>query len=318
VIEDMKIYRRAAEKYLVVVNASNNDKDWAWLNAVNDGKVLVDNQHPWVQAFGRGALLRNLRDPNEGAEMRLNIALQGPSSLVILLALGCDLDTRTRILKLKRTELCEAVVGGIDLIVSRTGYTGEKIGFELFVHPNKAVDLWNALLKAGQPLGLKPCGLAARDSLRIEAGLPLYGMEMGDAKGLGAAEAGFGSYVKVYKPWFIGRDAFIAREKARKGIVVRFRFSEKDAQLAHQGDPVLDQTGRIIGAVTSCSTGSDGFLIGQAFVELKSCEEGTPILIYAGAPKNINKAPVDLVTGDRFTLPALAVILSRFPKLPQP
>jgi glycine hydroxymethyltransferase len=133
------------------------------------------------------------------------------------------------------------------------------------------------------------------------------------------AEAGFGSYVKVYKPWFIGRDAYIAGEKTRKGIVVRFRFSEKGARMAHHGDAVLDQKGRIIGVVTSCSIGSEGFLIGQAFLEFKSSQEGTPILIYPGAPKNIDRAPVDLIsTGDRFTLPVLAVILSRFPKFTQP
>jgi glycine hydroxymethyltransferase len=139
-------------------------------------------------------------------------------------------------------------------------------------------------------------------------------MEMGGERGLGVAEAGFGYYVKVYKLWFVGRDAYIAREKTRKGVVVRFRFNEKGVRRAHYGDPVLDQKGRIIGVVTSCSIGSEGFLIGQAFVEFKSCEEGTPILIYPGAPKNIDKAPVDLTTGDRFTLPALAVILRRFPK----
>ena len=111
--------------------------------------------------------------------MRVDIALQGPKSRDILLALGVDAGTRKRIMALKRTELCEAVVGGFDLVVSRTGYTGEKMAFELFVHPDKAVELWNALLKAGEPLGLKACGLGARDSLRTEAGLPLYGHEMG-------------------------------------------------------------------------------------------------------------------------------------------
>ena len=313
-IDDVMVYRITGDKYWLVVNAFNADKDWAWLNAVRLGKVLVDKKRPWAQSFGRAAVLRDLSDAQAGADMRLVIALQGPRSLEILLALGCDPATSRRISKLKRTELCHAVVGGFDLIASRTGYSGENTGFELFIHPNKAIELWKALLQAGLPFGLKPCGMAARDSLRIEAGLPLYGMEIGGNQNLGAAEAGFGSYVKVYKPWFVGRDAFIAREKSRKGAVVRFRFSEKSDQPAHQGDIVLNQTGRIIGTVTSCSTGSDGFLIGQAFVELKSCEEGTTILILAGAPKNSETAPVDLAIGDRVLLPALAVILSRFPK----
>ena len=81
----------------------------------------------------------------------------------LLLALGTDEATRKEIKKLRRTELCDAVVGGFDLVVSRTGYTGESMGFELFVHPNKAVDLWKALMEAGESFGMKPCGLGARE-----------------------------------------------------------------------------------------------------------------------------------------------------------
>ena len=172
--------------------------------------------------------------------MRVDIALQGPKSRDILLALGCDAATTKKVKALKRTELCEAVIGGFDLVVSRTGYTGEKMAFELFVHPKKAAELWEALRKVGEPLGMKACGLGARDSLRTEAGLPLYGHEMGGEMNFGVAEAGFGSYVKTYKPWFIGRKAFIERESNRKGVVVRFRFTDKAVRMAHNGDPVLD------------------------------------------------------------------------------
>ncbi len=315
VIDDTLVYRRSADSYLVVVNASNDDKDWAWLNAVREGTVLVDRARPWARAFGRAVILRNLRDPKEGADRRVDIALQGPKSRDILLALGVDSANRKRILALKRTELCEAVVGGMSLVVSRTGYTGEKMAFELFVHPDQAPELWNRLLEVGTPLGLKPCGLGARDSLRTEAGLPLYGHEMGGPLGLGVGEAGFGTYVKVYKPWFIGRDAFIRREQSRKGEVVRFRFTEKGVRLAHLGDPVLDTKGRVSGVVTSCSLDTEGYLTGQAYVEERLTAEGTPIAIYQSAPKTAGKAPAELKTGDRVTLPTPAVVLSRFPKL---
>jgi glycine hydroxymethyltransferase len=157
--------------------------------------------------------------------------------------------------------------------------------------------------------------LGARDSLRTEAGLPLYGHEMSGELGLGVAEAGFGSYVKIYKPWFIGRAAYIAREKTRQGVVVRFRFAEKGVRMAHLGDPVLDAKGRVIGMVSSCAIDSDGLLTGQAFVDLKSSVEGTPIWIYQGKPKTTGKAPADLKPGERVTLPTPAAILSRFPKL---
>ncbi len=92
------------------------------------------------------AILRNLRDPKAGADMRVDIALQGPSRAISCWRWAVDSQTRKRIMALKRTELCEAVVGDFDLIVSRTGYTGEKMAFELFVHPDRAVEFWEALL----------------------------------------------------------------------------------------------------------------------------------------------------------------------------
>jgi glycine hydroxymethyltransferase len=247
--------------------------------------------------------------------MRVDIALQGPKSRDILLALGCDAKTQQKVKSLKRTELCDAIIGGFDLIVSRTGYTGEKMAFELFVHPEKAADLWQALRKVGEPLGMRACGLGARDSLRTEAGLPLYGHEMGGELGLGVAEAGFGSYVKTYKPWFIGRDAFIKKESQRKSVVARFRFQEKAVRMAHNGDPVLDDKGRMIGTVTSCAIDKEGYLTGQASIDEKAAVEGTPIAIFQSAPKTAGKAPAELRTGDRVVLPTLAVIVSRFPKL---
>ena len=306
VVDDTLVYRRGWENYLVVVNASNDDKDRTWLESVRDGKVRVDNDRPWARAYGYEAAIRNLRDPRSGDAMRVDIALQGPKSRDILLALGVDAETRKRITALKRTELCDAVAGGFDLIASRTGYTGEKMAFELFVHPDGAVEFWNALLKVGAPFGLKPIGLGARDSLRTEAGLPLYGHEMGDGSGkngardLGVAEGGFGSYVKVYKPWFIGREAYMAREKQRKGVVVRFRFDEQRVRMAHNGDPVADKDGKSIGWVTSCAVDSERFLTGQAYVELAYAVEGTPLLIHQGGVMDRPATP--------------AKVVSRFPK----
>jgi glycine hydroxymethyltransferase len=321
VIDDTLVYRRTAGKFLMVVNASNDDKDRAWLEAVRDGTVRIDNARPAARALGYAAVIRNLRDPQAGPDMRVDLALQGPKSQEILLAMGVSAATRKHILALQRTELCDAKVGGFDLIVSRTGYTGEKMAFELFVHPERAVDFWNAVLKAGEKFGLKPVGLAARDSLRTEAGLPLYGHEMGLDSGktgqgdLGVGESGFGGYVKLSKPWFIGRTAFIAREQARTGVVCRFQFPEKGVRMAHNGDPVLDKRGRVIGWVTSCAADKDGTLTGQAYVELKYALEGTSIFVYQSAPQTAGPAPAAMKLGDKGLLPTEAVVLSRFPKL---
>ncbi len=313
--DDCYVYCRAPEQYLFVVNASNDDKDWAWVNAILRGEVLVDYDRPWAKVPGRGGVtLRDLRRPSSGADMRVDIALQGPKARDILLALGADAATSRRVKALKRTELCDAVVGGFDLVAARTGYTGEQMGFELFVHPDRAVDLWNALLKAGEPLGLKPCGLAARDSLRTEAGLPLYGEEMDGHAGLGVGDAGFESYVKTHKPWFVGRRAFIEQEAKRAGEIVRFRFTAKSGRMAHYGDPVVDDKGRVIGQVTSCSIDVEGYRLGQAYLELKYTAEGTPIAIFQSASDKPEKPRKGLKTGDKVSLPEPAVVLSRFPK----
>jgi glycine hydroxymethyltransferase len=315
VIDDLIVYKRGKEKMLMVVNAANADKDWAWLNAVKEGRVLVDNQRPWAKVFGRHAILRNLKDPKERSDMRVDIALQGPRARQILMGLGCDEATRCSVRYLKRTRICEVSLGGFELIISRTGYTGEKFSYEIFVHPGRADDLFNAILEVGNSFGIKPCGLGARDSLRTEAGLPLYGHEMGGELNLGPAEAGFGQYVKTYKPWFVGRQAFLEKEKERKGELVRFCFDEKGVRMAHLGDPVVDWRGRVVGHVTSCAVDKDGYLTGQAYVESKVAEKGAIIYIYQGAPKDSSKVLGALKVGERVILPSPAHILRRFPKL---
>lgn len=314
VLDDLLVYRRADEKYLVVVNAANEDKDWAWLNSVRTGQVKVDLERPWVRAPGRNVILRNLKDPAEGQDQRVDVALQGPLSRDILLKLAEPAEQR-KLKRLNRNQLCETVLAGIPMVASRTGYTGEKMCFELFVHPQQAAALWEALTQAGEPLGLKPCGLGARDSLRTEAGLPLYGHEMGGELNLTVSEAGFAPFVKLNTPWFIGRAAFMQRDAGRKGVVARFRFNEKGVRMAHPGDPVVDSKGKMVGVVTSCAIDQEGFLTGQAFVEEKTAVEGTPIYIFQGAPTWAQKSPAELTIGDRVAIPSPATIISRFMKV---
>lgn len=314
VIDDLLVYRRQEKKYLVVVNASNDAKDWAWLNAVREGKVRVDEDRPWTHTFGRNVVLRNLRDPKEGDDMLVDIAIQGPRSREILFSLEISENDKRKISHLRWAELCEATVQGMEMVVSRTGYTGERMGFELFVHPQKVEELFRLLLEVGGPLGLIPCGLGARDSLRTEAGLPLYGHEMGGSMNLGVADAGFASYVKSNKPWFIGRKAFLEEEKDRDNVVVRFRFDDKRVRKAHYGDPVLDGHGRVIGWVTSCATDSKGYFLGQAYVHKRYAKKGTLIYIYQDVSKRPSSNLAELEEGERVALPNAAEILRRFPR----
>jgi glycine hydroxymethyltransferase len=103
-----------------------------------------------------------------------------------------------------------------------------------------------------------------------------------DSRDLGVAEGGFGSYVKPYKPWFIGRDAYVAREKERKGVVIRFTFDDQRVRMAHNGDPVSSPDGKRIGFVTSCAIDGQRFITGQAYLNFEYTKEGTPILIHQG------------------------------------
>ena len=314
VLDDTLIYRRNEFDYMVVVNASNEAKIWKWLNEVKSGEVKIDNQRPWARAYGIRAILRDLKNPLEGADQLVDLALQGPRSRDILLELGFSREDERKINHLRWAELCEVNNDDFRLVVSRTGYTGERYAYELFVHPDKVVDLFKKLLEVGKSYGLKPCGLGARDSLRTEAGLPLYGHEIAGELNINVGGAGFGSYVKVNKPWFIGREAFLAQEQSRENVIARFRFSEKRVRKAHYGDPVMDEQGRVIGKVTSCATDSEGYFLGQAYVNKRYAKKGTLIYIYQDVEKRKGTELTDLSYGERVALPDTATILRRFPR----
>jgi glycine hydroxymethyltransferase len=319
-IDDMMIYRIEEERYLIVINASNNDKDWAWMNAVNEGKAAIDSTRPWARNTAP-CVLRDLRDLKWGAECRVDIALQGPKSKEILISICDDKGAAAKLNKLPRTDVMRTTLKGFDVIISRTGYTGESIAYELFVHPEKAVAFWDLLMEVGTPYGMKPIGLGARDSLRTEAGLPLYGHELAGPLSLLPNDAGFSSYVKVYKPFFVGRAPYVAHDKARKMENARFRMNDKNvrvpkgaANLEMGGDMdyVVDKRGRVIGRVLSCAVDIDGTMTGQALVEMKYAVEGTPIGIVAAAKDA--KAANNLKVGDRLSVADGATVVSRFPK----
>jgi glycine hydroxymethyltransferase len=313
-IDDAMIYMRAPEKYLVVVNASNNDKDWAWLNAIIENRVAIDRDRPWIRWNGELAL-RDLRDRRWGDECRVDLPLQGPKSREILVSMADTLEFAGQIKRLKRAELCEGKLARHDVIVSRTGYTGEPLSFEIFVHPDRAPDLWNKIMAVGEPFGLKPIGLGARDSLRTEAGLPLYGHEMAGPLGLTPDDAGFGAFAKLYKPFFIGRSAWIAHKAQMTRQVIRFRVNEKNVRMPKQLDLVADKRGKVVGKVLSCAIDTDGLFTGQAFVESKYAEEGTPLWV-AGIPEreHQDKPRSQLTFGDHVTGLEAVTVVSRMPK----
>ena len=309
-IDDGIVYRISAEYYYLIINASNEDKDWNWLTAVNDGVVILDPDRPWIKVEAP-ALLRNLKDPKSGKDQKRDIALQGPASLPTLQAMTDDPVVKKKLAMLRRTALMSCELSGIPLVIARTGYTGENWGFEILVHPDQMVKLWNTILEVGGPLGVKPAGLACRDSTRIEAGLPLYGHELEGPLSVTPVEAGFPGYVKYHKPFFVGRDALLAREKDRVRELVRFRCNLKRTRRPNTLDPVVDDHGAEVGQVTSCSVDVSGYLVGLALVNKRCCQDGYSLRIFPLQGKTLEEG---LLTKNKVTLPVEVTVLSRFPE----
>jgi glycine hydroxymethyltransferase len=310
VIDDIMVYRLQADDYIVIVNAANWDKDWDWLNAVNRDEVILDRDNPFKGIEGP-AMLKNLKDPAHGPEQKVDVALQGPNSRAILQCLSDDAGTSVGLELLPRTALMNARISGLEVIIARTGYTGEDVGYEILVHPDQAPRLWNAILETGADLGVKPAGLAARDSTRTEAGLPLYGHELAGAYHIDPAECGFASYVKLHKPFFVGRSAYMEKLRTSQSTVVRFRMDEKGVRPAREGDPVVNRRGRCIGWVTSCVADAEGHLVGMAYVEERHAQPDSSIGIFnlRGKPK---AEVANIRLGQEVLLHNSATILPRF------
>jgi aminomethyltransferase len=223
VLDDVVVYRRTGQQYLVVVNASNRMKILSWLQ-----RQGFDDAQIW--------------DLSEAIAM---IAVQGPGALGLLkpmtmMADGADLAA------MKRWTLKQAVIAGAELLLATTGYTGEP-GVELFVEAGRAASVWEAVLAAGKPLGVKPIGLGARDTLRLEMGYSLYGHELDET--ITPLEAGLGWAVDLDGKEFIGREVLRAQRQAGP-LRQMTAFALPDRAVPRQGYRLL-QSGQEVGVVTS-------------------------------------------------------------------
>ncbi len=247
VIDDLLVYRFAADHLLLVVNAGTTEKDWNWITSHHGDESVT---------------LKNV-----SAEF-CQIAIQGPRALSILQTL-----TAAPLSEIKYYHFREDEVDGVQSIISRTGYTGED-GFEVYAAPDKAEQIWNKILEAGDfgtEAGVLPCGLAARNTLRLEAGMCLYGHEIDETTTL--LEANLGWITKLNKGDFIGRER-LARQK-QEGVGRKLvGFEVTDRGIARDGQEVLIGERRV-GQVTSGSPAP--FLkknIGMAYVPVESATEG--------------------------------------------
>ncbi len=277
VLDDIIVYRREREKFMVVVNAANEQKIRAYLAAVEGDKTPIELANPDRQI--KKAWVRDMRETSRATDCRVDIAIQGPASTEVLGKLADEESAAKQIGALKSFTFCEGSLGGIDCIISRTGYTGAKTGYELFVHPENAAKLWNKLLEAGKKNRLVPCGLGARDSLRIEAGLPLYGHELAGPYNISPFEAGYGWAVKLDKEFFIGKSAMEEISKSYDMKVARIELpGQKGIRPVRGGDGVISD-GACIGWVLSCAKAGER-QIALAYIEKDKTKEGNSAGIY--------------------------------------
>ncbi|MDR0799246.1 MAG: glycine cleavage system aminomethyltransferase GcvT [Dysgonamonadaceae bacterium] len=251
IVDDLLVYHYELEKYMLVVNAANLEKDWNWC----------------VKNNTEGAELENASDN------MAQLAVQGPLALKTLQKLT-DID----LTQVPYYTFVTGKIAGVDqVIISNTGYTGCG-GFELYFYPEYAEKIWKAIFEAGAEFGIKPIGLGARDTLRLEAGFPLYGNELSDTTS--PLQAGLGWITK-----FTEGNNFISRpileaEKA-KGIspqLIGFEMVSKG--IARHGYEIVNQTGEVIGEVTSGTMSPySKKAIGFGYVKVDYATLGTPIFI---------------------------------------
>ena len=249
VVDDLIVYRQEIEKYLLVVNASNIDKDWAWINAHNT----------------MGAELKN------SSENYSLLAIQGPKAIEAMQSLTSEDLAAIKFYTFKVNNFA----GIDDVIISATGYTGSG-GFEIYCKNTDALQIWSKVLEAGKDWGIKPIGLAARDTLRLEMGYCLYGNDIDDTTS--PLEAGL-SWITKFNKDFVNSKA-LKQEKERGVTKTLVAFELTQRGIPRQGYDILNNQGETIGVVTSGTMSpsmNKGIGLGYVPVELK--EVGSQIQI---------------------------------------
>src|SRR5947199_7361962 len=258
IIDDLIAYRIGDKKFLLVVNASCTDQDLGWLNKHRRGDVKIDD-----------------RSANFGG-----VAIQGPRVAELFVNLPA------------RNHIVDVEMEGMSVSIARTGYTGED-GIEVFFFAKDAANFWNTVLEKGKDLGIKPCGLGARDTLRLEMCYPLNGSDLSPKRN--PIEAGLGFFVDLTKSNFIGRDVLLeTKEKGPREKLVPFRMKEK-------GPPprphyAVFENGECIGEVTSGTLSpSLNWGVGMAYVSTARAKIGAQIDIEIRGqkfPATIEKKPL--------------------------
>lgn len=250
IVDDLLVYHYEIDKYLLVVNASNIDKDWAWINLQNDFGAILEN----------------------ASEQTSQLAIQGPNATKLLQKL-----TDVNLSEIEYYTFKTGILAGAEVIISATGYTGAG-GFELYIYNQDAEKVWNAIFEAGKEFDLKPAGLASRDTLRLEKGYCLYGNDIDDTTS--PIEAGLGWITKFTENNnFIDKKLLLEQKEAP--VKRRLKgFEMIDRGIPRHGYKIVNLDGNEIGIVTS-GTMSPSLKkgIGMAYLNSGFLKEGTEIFI---------------------------------------
>ncbi len=251
IVDDLIVYHYEPEKYMLVVNAANIDKDWEWVNVNNAEAAILEN----------------------ASENMAQLAIQGPKAQALLQQLT-DVDLSS----IPYYAFAVGRLAGVDnVIISNTGYTGAG-GFEIYFYPQFGEQIWNAVFEAGQPFGVKPIGLGARDTLRLEMGFALYGHEIDDTTS--PIEAGLGWITKPADGKNLIDSDLIAKQRA-EGVsrkLVGFELQERGIPRAHYD--LVDVQGNTIGFVTSGTMSPTRKIgIGMGYVKTEFAKVGTEIAV---------------------------------------
>ncbi|AFL84544.1 glycine cleavage system T protein [Belliella baltica DSM 15883] len=249
IVDDLIVYKFEYEKYMLVVNASNIDKDWAWINQHNTMGADLENISDTLSLF----------------------AVQGPKAIEAVQSL-----TPVNLSEVKFYHFTVGEFAGVhDVIISGTGYTGAG-GFEIYVKNENAEQVWNAIFEAGKSYDIKPIGLGARDTLRMEMGYCLYGNDINDETS--PLEAGLGWITKFTKDFINSENLKKQKEAGVDKKLVGFILQERGIPRAHY--PIVNKAGEVIGEVTSgTQSPSMGVGIGLGYVKSEFAAPGTEIAI---------------------------------------
>ncbi len=251
IVDDLLTYHYEEDKYLLVVNAGNVQKDWEWCQKNNT----------------EGAILEN------ASNNMAQLAVQGPKALAALQKL-----TSVNLSEIPYYAFVTGEMAGIsDVIISNTGYTGAG-GFELYFYPEYAIKLWNAIFEAGAGFGIKPIGLGARDTLRLEMGFPLYGNDLDDTTS--PIEAGLGWITKLIDRKDLIAKNILEKQKAEGVNRKLIGFELVDKGIARHGYEIVNKSGEVIGVVTSGSMSPVSRIsIGMGYVKPEYAAVDSPVYI---------------------------------------